>query len=199
MDKMVDWEDKFTAARSGKITAKDVRTIIIQAFDLPYTDLIEEEPLDIADDTEITKSNESSSRKKSTKTHRRLTKEARKKAAPYNKSSPMTTKIAMMRTNEVKNDILQDEDSRDFISTAQYSAQIYGNELSTGSNIDMPQQTTTDVSDNSVAKTKMTTLKIRHRPNKNLARTISQPYNRTQQNKQVSNNNEQDPEISIDR
>ncbi|CAG8451217.1 11043_t:CDS:2 [Racocetra fulgida] len=185
LDKKVDWEDKFAAAISGKITAKDMRTIIIQTFDLPYTDLIEEEPL------------ESSSRKKSTKTHRRLTKEARKKAAPYNKSSPMTTKIAMMRTNEVKNDILQDEDSRDFISTAQYSTQLYGNELSTGSN--MPQQTTTDVSDNSVAKTKMTTLKIRHRPNKNLARTISQPYNRTQQNKQVSNNIEQDPEISIDR
>ncbi|CAG8479410.1 13909_t:CDS:2 [Racocetra persica] len=197
LDKKVDWEDKFTAVRSGKITAKDMRTIIIQAFDLPYTDLIEEEPLVIADDIEITKSNESSSRKKSTKTHGRLTKEARKKAAPYNKSSPMTTKRAMMRKNEVKNDIIQNEDSRDFISTAQYSTQVYENELSTGSNIS--QQTTTDVSDNSVAKTKMTTLKIRHRPNKNLARAISQPYNRTQQNKQVSKNNEQVPEISIDR
>ncbi|CAG8463650.1 14885_t:CDS:1 [Cetraspora pellucida] len=187
LDKKVDWEDKFTAVRSGKITAKDMRTIIIQAFDLPCTDLIEEEPLAVSEDIEAIKSNESSSSKKSTKTRGRLTKEARKKVAPYNKSSPMTTKIAMMRTNEVKNDILQ-EDSKDPISTTQYSTQLYGNELSTG--FDIFQQATTDVSDNSVTKTKMTPLKIRHRPNKDLARAISQPYNRTQQNKQISNENE---------
>ncbi|CAG8529813.1 4149_t:CDS:1 [Dentiscutata erythropus] len=229
LDKNVDWDEKFTAVRSGKMTAKDMRTSLIEAFDLPYIDSIEEDSFAIAEEIETARSNESPSVKKSTKTRGRLTKEARKKVAPYNKSTPMTTKIAMMRTNNAKNDsIPQDEDSQNPTSVVQHSAQLYENEFSPESNIS--QQTTTDIFnnsvattdifdnsiattdifdnsvaatdifdnsvaatdifDNSVATTNTTTLKIRHRPNKNLTRAISQPYNRTRQNKQIIKDNE---------
>lgn len=188
LDKNVDWEDKFTSARSGKLTENDMRTIIIEAFDLPCIDSIEEEEeeelLVIGEEIETTSPNESSFiKKKSTKTRGRLTKEARKKVAPYNKSTPMTEKIAMMRMNknDIPTSISQYEDSQEPTSVVQ----LYGNELPAMSNISQ-QTTTTDLSNNSVATTtNLTTLKIRHRPNKNLAKTISQPYNRTRQNKQV--------------
>ncbi|CAG8474117.1 11717_t:CDS:1 [Gigaspora rosea] len=190
LDKNVDWKDKFTSARSGKLTAKDMRTIIIETFDFPCIDSIEEEEelLTIGEEIETTRSNESSFiKKKSTKTRGRLTKEARKKVAPYNKSTPMTEKIAMMRMNknDIPTSISQYEDSQEPTSVVQ----PYGNELSAMSNISQ-QTTTTDLSNNSVATTNMTTLKIRHRPNKNLAKTISQPYNRTRQNKQIVKDNE---------
>ncbi|CAG8600389.1 15216_t:CDS:2 [Gigaspora margarita] len=122
-------------------------------------------------------------KKKSTKTRGRLTKEARKKVAPYNKSTPMTEKIAMMRMNknDIPTSISQYEDSQEPTSVVQ----LYGNELPAMSNISQ-QITTTDLSNNSVATTtNLTTLKIRHRPNKNLAKTISQPHNRTRQNKHI--------------
>ncbi|RIB08487.1 hypothetical protein C2G38_2110987 [Gigaspora rosea] len=99
----------------------------------------------------------------------------------------MTEKIAMMRMNknDIPTSISQYEDSQEPTSVVQ----PYGNELSAMSNISQ-QTTTTDLSNNSVATTNMTTLKIRHRPNKNLAKTISQPYNRTRQNKQIVKDNE---------
>ncbi|CAG8534113.1 4373_t:CDS:2 [Scutellospora calospora] len=106
LDKKVDWEDKFTAARSGKITAKDMKTIIIQAFELPCIDSIEEDDEELLE-IETTRSNElfleksdSSSFKKSVKTRERLTKKNRKNITPYTKSSPMSKKMAIMRVKD---------------------------------------------------------------------------------------------------